>query len=248
MTVTTTTPTSVAESTPSEATTARPVPVDDDDVVYPESDGQPMADNTEQLAWIFLLFGNLDVLRPDDFVGGDLLWYPVQGRPDIRVAPDALVAPGRPKGKRGSYIQHREGGVPPKVVFEVLSPSNSVAEMTRKAIFYNQYGVDEFIVIDPDAQDGFAFVRDEDGQFQDVPSLDGWTSPFLGIRFAREDGRLVVYRPDGKPFKSFAEAEAEAAEAQREAAEAQREAAEAAARAARLEAKLKALGVDPADV
>jgi hypothetical protein len=29
---------------------------------YPESDGQPMADNTLQLRWIVVLFGNLAAL------------------------------------------------------------------------------------------------------------------------------------------------------------------------------------------
>jgi hypothetical protein len=45
--------------------------------------------------------GNLAALfadRPDVFVAGDLLWYPVEGRPDICRAPDVMVAIGRPKG------------------------------------------------------------------------------------------------------------------------------------------------------
>jgi len=215
----------------------REVLEDGSEVVYPDSDGQPMADNTEQFEWIVRLQGNLDWIRPDDFVGGDLLWYPVQGHPEIRVAPDTLVAPGRPKGYRGSYIQHREGGVPPKVVFEVLSPGNTPREMARKAVFYQQYGVDEFIIIDPEAQDGTAFVRSEGGRFEPTDTLDGWTSPFLGIRFQREDGRLVVYRPDGTPFKNLAEVEAEAAEAKRLAAEAEAQAKRAAHKAAEAEEK-----------
>jgi hypothetical protein len=35
----------------------------------------------------------------------DLLWYPVRGQPRLRMAPDVLVALGRPKGYRGSYRQ-----------------------------------------------------------------------------------------------------------------------------------------------
>ena len=224
--------------------------------MYPDSDGQPMGDNTEQFDWIVLLQRNLDWIRPDDFVAGDLLWYPVEGQPKIRVAPDVLVAPGRPKGRRGSYIQHREEGVPPKVVFEVLSPEDTAAEMTRKTFFYHTYGVDEFILIDPDAapdaEAGTAFVRDDQGHFEAVDSLDGWTSPYLKIRFERQDGRLVVFRPDGTPFKSLADAEAEAAEAGRKAAEAEDKAAKAEdkaaaerARAQRLAEKLRALGIDP---
>ena len=53
-------------------------------VLYPDSDGQPMADNTRQLRWITTLCGNLSALfgeRPDVFVAADLLWYPVEGQP-----------------------------------------------------------------------------------------------------------------------------------------------------------------------
>src|SRR5205807_8645404 len=73
-------------------------------VVYPDSDGKPMAENTKQLRWIVVLFGNLCALfrdRPDVFVAADLFWYPVEGEPDIRAAPDVLLVFGRPKGDRG---------------------------------------------------------------------------------------------------------------------------------------------------
>src|SRR3984957_11772986 len=103
-----------------------------DPIAYPESDGLPMSDNTKQFRWIYTLYGNIAALfreRADVFVAGNLLWYPVEGRPDIRYAPDAFVAFGRPKGDRGSYKQWEEGGTPLTVVFEVLSPSNTVSEM-----------------------------------------------------------------------------------------------------------------------
>jgi len=223
-----------------------------EDVVYPDWDGQPMAENTVQFGWIVMLQANLDALRPDDFVAGDLLWYPVEGRPEIRVAPDTLVVVGRPKGHRGSYIQHREGGVPPTVVFEVLSPGRPAAEMPRKGFFYQQYGVREFVLIDPDAEDGQAYVRNDGGNFAIVDTLDGWVSPTLAIRFAREDGRLVVYRPDGTRFKTPQEFEADAtiaraaaAAAEQAAAAAEQAAATERARAERLAAQLRALGIDP---
>ena len=228
------------------------------EIVYPDSDGEPMSDNTKQFRWIVTLKENLDALVPD-FVAGDHLWYPVEGRPDIRIGPDVMVCPGRPKGDRGSYRQWVEGGVPPKVVFEVLSPSNTLREMFRKGAFYTQYGVDEIIFVDPESNNGWARVRGVTGVLDEVDTIIGWTSPFLGIRFAQEDGELVVYGPDGARFLTWGEhaeqsrralerAEAEAqraeAEAQRAEAEAQRADAEA-QRAARLAERLRALGVDP---
>ncbi|HMZ80299.1 MAG TPA: hypothetical protein PLL06_11415, partial [Acidobacteriota bacterium] len=51
------------------------------DIVYPESDGKPMAENTLQYEWIVMIKGGLDAVLPNDFVAGDLLWYPVEGKP-----------------------------------------------------------------------------------------------------------------------------------------------------------------------
>jgi len=73
--------------------------------VYPESDGQPMADNTVQWNYNALIKQGLERLYKDNpqvFVAGDLLWYSVEGDNKTRAAPDALVVYGRPKGDRGS--------------------------------------------------------------------------------------------------------------------------------------------------
>src|SRR5437588_11621842 len=90
--------------------TTLPKPV----IEYPERDGQPMAENTLQFQWIVTIEGGLDAMfsgDPNVFVAGDLFWYPVEGNPKIRLAPDTLVVFGRPKGHRGSYMQWREGNV-----------------------------------------------------------------------------------------------------------------------------------------
>ncbi len=78
------------------------------EIVYPDSDGKPMADNTLQFRWILVIEQNIDWLFVDDpnvFVAGDLLWYPVEGNNTLTAAPDTMVVFGRPKGYRGSYQQ-----------------------------------------------------------------------------------------------------------------------------------------------
>src|SRR4051812_19817321 len=108
--------------------------------VYPESDGKPMADNTIQARWIFVLFGNLTALfrtTADVFVAANLYWYPREGDDKERTAPDVLVVFGRPRGDRGSYRQWEEGDVPVTVAIEVLSPSNTYKEMAKKLAFYD---------------------------------------------------------------------------------------------------------------
>jgi Uma2 family endonuclease len=177
------------------------------DVIYPDSDGEPMADNTEQFQWIVAIKENLELLFANDptvFVAGDLLWYPVAGNPKIRTAPDALVAFGRPKGRRESYQQWHEEGIAPQVVFEVLSPGNRKVEMDKKLLFYDRHGVEEYYLYDPDTNDLIGWLR-ADGYLDAIESLADWVSPRLGIRFDLSGEVLKIYTPDGSPFLTHVE-------------------------------------------
>ncbi len=205
-------------------------------VVYLECDGQPLVDNTRQLRWITTLYGNLAALfddRPAVFVAADLLWYPVEGQPEVRVAPDVLVVFGRPKGDRGSYRQWEEGNVPLTVVFEVLSPGNTVMEMDDKHAFYEEHGAEEYYVYDPDHNRLAAFVRRGD-VLRRVRPVQDHVSPRLGIRFDVSGEELVVYRPDGQRFLTFPELEAARRQAEQRAEQAEQRAGQAEQRAARL--------------
>ncbi len=188
-------------------------------IVYPESDGKPMAENTKQLRWILMLVGNLAALfqdREDVFVAGDAFWYPVEGDPNVRLAPDVFVVFGRPKGDRGSYKQWEEGGVPMTVVFEILSPGNTVEEMREEYAFYEEHGVEEY----------YLYPR--------VRGLKDFVSPRLDIRFDFSGEEMVVYGPGGKPFCSFEELEAQRRDAEKRADSAEKRADSAEKRAARL--------------
>ena len=180
----------------------------DPDDPYPESDGQPMADNTEQYDWMVKIKENLEILFAQDpqvFVAADLLWYPV---PDRRVAgpvaPDVMVAIGRPKGRRGCYKQWEEGGIAPQVVFEILSPSNSAKEMADKLGFYDGFGVEEYYVYDPPGNLLEVWLR-QDGRLRRMAHIKGWTSPRLGIRFASTGEGLEIFHPQGQRFLSSVE-------------------------------------------
>lgn len=194
------------------------------EIVYPESDGKPMADNTRQFRYIVMIQGGIAALfadRDDVFVAGDLLWYPVEGNNRLRVAPDTLVVFGRPPGDRGAYLQWKEDDIPPQVVFEVMSPGNTFSEMARKLRFYERYGVEEYYLYDPDRGTLDGWIR-RDGRLEDVPDMEGWISPRLGIRFALEGLDLALYRPDGLRFETFLELE-QRAKAERQRAETERQ-------------------------
>lgn len=216
-------------------------------IIYPESDGKPMADNTKQFRCIVTIQGGLDTLfadKPDVFVAGDLLWYPVEGHPEIRAAPDVMVVFGRPKGDRGSFLQWLEQDLSPQVVFEVLSPGNTAMEMTRKFYFYDRYGVQEYYLYDPDSGqlEGFQRINKD---LEEIENMRGWTSPRLGVRFELDGDELIMFHPNGARFETFvelakrADQERERADQERERADQERE------RAERLATKLRALGVEP---
>ncbi len=192
---------------------------------YPDCDGKPMSDNTLQFQWIVTLQGGLDDLfrdNPDVFIAGDLLWYPVEGKNKIRRAPDAMVVFGRPKGYRGSYKQWVENGVAPQVVFEVLSPGNRPRGMAKKLLFYEKYGVEEYYIYDPDYVAFSGYTRDPSGLFVTIRTVNGFTSPRMGITFDMTGDELVVRRPDGSRFLTYLELSQRAAhEAQRATLEAQ---------------------------
>jgi Uma2 family endonuclease len=184
---------------------ATPAPAEP--IIYPESDGQPMADNTRQFRWIFTLAGNLAALfrhRDDVFVSGNQNWYPVKGEPEIVAAPDVYAVFGRPKGDRPSWKQWEEDNVPLTVVFEVLSPRNTVEEMEDKRLFYEEHGVEEYYVYNPDTNRLLGYERRGE-VLRRVRPMDGFVSPRLGVRFDLSGPEMVVRYPDGRPFLTFEE-------------------------------------------
>jgi Uma2 family endonuclease len=230
-------------------------------IVYPDSDGEPIAENTLEYEWIVTIKGNLDVIfaeRPDIFVAGDLLWYPVEGDPGIRMAPDVMVAFGRPKGYRGSYRQWEEGGVPPQVVFEILSPGNRAGKTIEKFKFYQTFGVEEYYIYDPDGHELGGYSRRGEELIR-IREMHGWVSPLLGIRFDCSQGDLRLFDPRDRPFLAFTEIahQRDTREQERDTLEQERdtlqmqgaamrqELAAERERAEKLAERLKELGIDP---
>jgi Uma2 family endonuclease len=205
-------------------------------IEYPESDGLPLADNTIQFRLITTIHGGLDALLPDTFVGADLLWYPVEGDNKCQRAPDVMVAFGRPKGERRSYKQWEEDNIP-QVVFEIASHSNTQEELEGdKFRFYQQHGVEEYYLHDPERYTLKGWLRQESG-LAPIAEMMGWVSPRLNIRFELVEGELQLYRPDGERFATYVEIVARAEQAEAKAAQAATKAEQAEAKAEQAEAK-----------
>jgi Uma2 family endonuclease len=203
------------------------------EIIYPCSDGEPMADSTIQYKLIVKIKEGCESLFKNDpnvFVAADLLWYPVQGETEISQAPDVMVIFGRPKGDRRSYLQWQEDNIAPQVAFEIRSHNDRQIKMNKKLSFYNRYGVDEYYLYDPENNDLSGWQRIE-GTLEVIEPMEGWVSPRLGVRFDLGEDGLEIYRPNGQKFISYGELE-EKGELDRQ-------------RAERLAAKLRELNIDP---
>jgi Uma2 family endonuclease len=188
------------------------------DIEYPAHPEERLAESQIHFDYITLLVDNLRLLFRDreHEVGifADLAWYPVAGDSRIWLAPDVMVCFGvpqyRPEG-RESYVQHRENGVIPSVVFEIHSNSNTKKEIAEKRDWYEKYGVQEFYWLFTDPAEVRVFLREENELKEQIVGTN-WTSEILGIRFNWSGERLEIYGPNGellRPTREYLAIQAE---------------------------------------
>ena len=120
-------------------------------IVYPDSDGEPMAENDSQLTAMLDAISMLREWfddREDVYAGGDMLIYYHMNDNETRVAPDVFVVFGTEKYKRNSWIVWREGKAP-DIVMELASGSTWRRDMREKRDIYAEMGVTEYWRFDP---------------------------------------------------------------------------------------------------
>jgi Uma2 family endonuclease len=219
---------------------------DKSNIIYPEDNGEPMSNNTEQFRLIVEIKENLELLfadNPNVFVAGDLLWYPVEGNNKLSQAPDVMVVIGVPKGYRGSYQQWNENNIAPQVAFEIWSPGNRLTPMIQKFRFYERYGVEEYYLYDPQAVELTGWQRVEE-KLEEIEQMEGWVSPRLGVRFQLSETELQMFGSSGEPFVSFVELDRLRQEAEARAEQAETLLEQERSRSQALEAQLRQLGID----
>jgi len=144
------------------------------DVVYPESDGTPMAETDVHARCIMDVRTMLDAhfaADPDVYISGNIFLYYEEGNPRETVAPDVLVVRGVNKRLRRTYKLWEEG-TPPGFVLEVSSPSTRWEDLATKRGLYELLGVQEYVLFDPlreylkPALQGF---RLENGTYRPIP-------------------------------------------------------------------------------
>jgi Uma2 family endonuclease len=188
---------------------------------YPTSDGQPMAETTLHRKVMADLIEALDRRYsgvPDVWVGGNLFLCYRKGDPSAALAPDVLLARGVTKWDRPNYLLWEE--TPPTLVVEVTSRKTRGEDRGKKKEVYERIGVEEYVLFDPYGDwlrprlQGF---RLEGGRYQPiVPAGDGsLASRTTGLILRPEGERLRLFDPAaGKPLLWTDELEGALAEAQ----------------------------------
>ncbi len=209
-----------------------------DDVEYPDSDGQPMAEtdpHREDMTYL------VDALRyhfrdrPDIYVSGNLFLYYQEGDPSASVAPDVFVVVGVAPHQRKTYRLWEEG-VAPCLVVEVTSDSTRLVDERKKKL-YARLGVREYFRFDPYGEyleprlQGYRLAgprkagprkagpRKAEPRYRRMPPLadDSLRSRTLGLVLTLDGDRLrVVDVASGEPLLRFEEEAASRRAAERE--------------------------------
>ena len=204
-------------------------------VVYPESDGKPMAETDTHrnlMTNIIEMLSNHFRSRFDVYVSGNLLVYYEKGNPKKSVAPDVFVVFGTEKKERRTYLLWEEGKVP-DFVLELVSKKTYKKDLGEKKDLYAAvFGVKEYYLYDPDGrylQPSLQGYRLVDYTYLPIqPVGDRIPSLVLGLELGERDMELGLYNPQTKNWLLKPAEESEArrqaeARAQRAEAKAQQE-------------------------
>jgi len=225
------------------------------EIEYPTSDGQPMAETPEHVQVMIDLIVGLQgryVAAPDVWVSGNFFLYYEEGNPKARVSPDVMLAKGVVQWDRPNYLLWVEK--PPSLIVEVTSRKTQRKDQGPKKSLYRRIGTEEYLLFDPFGEylrprlQGFRLLR---GRYQPIPlEQDGsLLSRVAGLRMKPEGKRLrlidaatgeaLPWPEESEAARARAEAAGRKEEAARRKEEAARHVAEARAQAA--EERLQAL-------
>jgi Uma2 family endonuclease len=212
-------------------------------VVYPTSDGKPMAETDKHRRLMMYVIDALNVYyadRPDVYVSGNNFVFYEEGNPKARISPDGYVVFGVPPGPRDSYKTWDEGGLMPDVVFEFTSRKTRAEDTDTKLPLYERVlRVPEYFLFDPTGDylrprlQGYRLIE---GQYVRLELVGGRLhSEKLRLDLVQAGEDLRLYDPRRREFLLNPVEQARCAEAETERANAAED------EVARLRAELEAL-------
>lgn len=169
-------------------------------IVYPTSDGEPMAE-TEAHRDVMIDF--IQMLKnhyeyDDVCVSGNMFMYYEEGNTKKSVAPDVFVVFGVAKKQRKTYLIWEEGRTP-DFVLEVASRKTYTNDIGKKKDLYESVlRVKEYFIYDPLGQIVPSFIGYKliDGVYQEIEFInDRLFSEVLGLELGEHEGELGLYNP-----------------------------------------------------
>ena len=161
-----------------------------DNLIYPCSDGQPMAEtdlhaaNMVYAACALRLHFASPGRKSDVYVGSNNFLYYERGNPQAVVAPDVYVVVGAPAYLRDTYKLWEEPKGP-DFVLEVTSASKRANDERRKRDIYASLGVSEYFLYDPRTEyltPPLKGWRLHNGEYRRLPAVTVLASRGVAIR------------------------------------------------------------------
>jgi Uma2 family endonuclease len=179
------------------------------DIYYPESDGQPVGETWFHAREYREILNALDLYfldDPDVWVGGNQFLYYVEGDPRRVVCPDVAVTKGMSKEPGRRIYKLWTEGRPPSLIIELTSDSTRQEDLGKKKDLYERLGVEDYFLFDllgdflnPNLQ-GYRLVA---GRYRPIePDADGeLPSRATGLKLKAEGDRLrVLDAATGEPL------------------------------------------------
>jgi Uma2 family endonuclease len=218
------------------------------EVIYPSSDGEPLAETQQHAAAILNSFGLLRLYLQNQqaVVFADQFLYYIEGNNKARVAPDVMVIFDITKRLYDNY-KIWEGKQNPAVIIEVTSEGTKNVDLNFKKTLYEQIGVTEYWLFDPYGEWISEQLRgyrlNATGLYEPITDF---CSQVLQLRLEADEHLINFYRFDnGEKLRTLEELDLATQSAELRAEQEKKRAEQERQRADRLAEKLRQLGVDP---
>ena len=187
-------------------------PTDVADIIYPESDGKPMAEtdlHIEEIIRMRQMLKGQFALRPNVYVSGNILMYYEEGNIHASVSPDILVSFGIGQKRRRTYKVWEEGK-PPDFVMEFSSKGTYRDDLGNKVELYARIGVAEYFLYDAERRylpSPLMAFRLVDREYVEIPESHdgGFFSEILNLTIHLQDDSFGVYDPSTEKWLLSAE-------------------------------------------
>ena len=161
----------------------------------PGEEANPLMESTAHVDWglVLLSAARHTLADTDHLVTGNVAFAPGDGGP--HTAPDVMVIP-HARGRTFGRYEPGPGDTVPSVCIEIVSPSNTRAEIARRCLRLLRLGVSEVYVLHPEHETVMRVERRGDDVVE-IPAI-GDFSQGLGFTFAMVGDHLAVCCPAGR--------------------------------------------------